>query len=621
MTISTIKTLNKSLTQGNIAFSKNSIPLTIEDLVQEFAKNEQLKSNYQILVQNSRLSDEQLTEKLDTFLKDQNLWHNYLFISNQLDSNKLIFDSKFRTKVNNLIKLYFLSVFYKKNHPKDSSQFLFYESFKSSKKTTKNIFKLENFKKIFDEMLGYQSKNRDTSLSSPQISLFDRISRSQLSSDTDKLLIHRVYKFSQDGKNISSLDSNSLLIDHLFSFFYDTKISHTHLDSSRITFKELDILNTSSTKIDSIDRFIKANKLSHQYNSLFRNASARMQIPDFETDQYLTNCLAKSVKFYVIYQHLSDQTKHRDEELSSLKFFRIKNTSINPIRFAVSIDKTAVENFVNYVERIQIQAEENQKKILEIQRIKEAKSQPLVYHSLPKHKTPKPHASQTTHRFENKLAKFQTSTKSTLKSPATLKIPLKNSDSHRILHHPQLPKAKNSDDSSIDSTKLELPKRFISDNLALKSSIETVDQSISFPDDHYTREFNGSIVINLIKANSILKNYLEDLPEKDDFLELLSANIDSFVNFFSRNDLCKIDKNLKQEIDELCQILESQELSKNYYKTIDHLGFLQSQIDLALLGFANHPSMITPKPSLTSAQDKKPIVFLSPDQISKKFVR
>lgn len=118
MTIS----INRTLSQESLTFSKNSICNTMENLVQEFIKNPLLKSGYQSLIQNSGLKDEQISEKLNAFLTDQNLMHNYLFIVNQLDSVKSIFDSRFRLRINNLVKLYLLSVFYKHNHLKPLSQ-------------------------------------------------------------------------------------------------------------------------------------------------------------------------------------------------------------------------------------------------------------------------------------------------------------------------------------------------------------------------------------------------------------------------------------------------------------------------------------------------------------------
>lgn len=608
-------------------FRNDSACENIENLIQEFVKNPLLKKNYNLLKTSNGIDDKQLSDKINKFLKDQNLWHNYLFLSNHLNSNKSIFDEKLRIQINNLIKLYILSLFLQKNQLKTSNQFIFFESNKSLKKISENILKPENFKRTFDEVINYQSTNPiDISLSPQPHFVSIQSAKNRLFRNSDKFLIQRVYNFSQEGKNLTTKESDQLLIDHLFNFFYETNTSGFFSSQIKLSLKNLEMLDIKHSKIDSLDRFLKSNKLIKKCELLFKNASARMQIPEFESNIILNNSLLNLVKLYVVYQFLNENNKINEQEIEDLKFFRISNLSINPIRFRVTIDKKTIDKLVDFAENKQIEAEESEKKIALEQRIKEAKSRPLIYHHLLKPFLQKPIRTENLDNHQKKSAKAKTTAKSVFELPREL--PLTTNQTPALNEfiqkktQSQLPNQRYSNFNSVDSSVVvALDGRLSPNDLFSKSSPNEYCDLTDQQNDYTTKKLlPESIKTKLTKANVSLIEFLDGFSEKNKFFELLYKNIESFINFFEANKDFKIDENLKTNIDQLCQILESKNFSKN--ESIDLLADLQSSIDFALADYkiTQQESDQTPKSPRLQGDKLKHTALLSPDAITKKLM-
>jgi len=503
--------------------SKNSEQLTIENLIHEFASNHELKSSYHRFISSKSINEKQLSQMLNQILKDKNLWHNYLFISNQIDAYKSVFDPNYRLRINNLVKLYFLSIFLQKSSQRTTNQYSFFESFKLSNRLTQNNFKLENFKRVFEEAISSRSSVQESSPPLQKRQLFERISKPQLSYDTDKLLIQRVYNFSQDGKNLSSLNIDGLLIDHLFSFFYNIKSKQTYLDQEQTAFTILNMLNIATSKLDILDRFIKANRLNNQCDFLIKNASLPFQFRGLQDNQHFQNCLVNFVKLYVAYQYLKDLSKTDDEELSNHKFFRIKSISINPIQFAVSIDQSAIERFINFITKKQIESEAIQQRIAETQRLQEARQKSLVYHPLTK-KSKSPNANVILHpkQSQDHQPKIQSRPinprKLLNKSPLSQQILARNkttSPQQIAIIEPQL---------------IQEPVMSLKDH----KKHRTLSVAQSSVNQSFSTALDDTLSINDLKINNPLH------------LHIITSDVYSKINMSEESIYCSVIKNFKQ---------------------------------------------------------------------------
>jgi len=132
----------------------------------------------------------------------------------------------------------------------------------------------------------------------------------------------------------------------------------------------------------------------------------------------------------------------------------------------------------------------------------------------------------------------------------------------------------------------------------------------------------SSIIKNFKQANVSLENYLKNPQISHDFegfLNMLKTDLDSFIEFFEQNKTCKIEKNLNDNILQLCSILCSEKFSAND-ENIDLLSNLQSSINLSLTQIVQKDNFDRQPDSSPRIQINEKNKFQSPDTLTKKFV-
>ncbi|MFM7620661.1 MAG: hypothetical protein ACKO47_03555 [Alphaproteobacteria bacterium] len=99
---------------------------------------------------------------------------------------------------------------------------------------------------------------------------------------------------------------------------------------------------------------------------------------------------------------------------------------------------------------------------------------------------------------------------------------------------------------------------------------------------------------------------------------MLKTYLDSFIEFFEQNKTYKIDRNLNDNISQLCLILCFEKFSAND-ENIDLLSNLQSSINLTLTQIVQKKDNFDRQPdSSPRISIYKKIKFQSPDTLTKK---